>query len=83
MIKVTQYFTGHGMLGVILLVIGTVATAWLTASAMSAPAYAQPTTASYLMMGAAGLAVLISLPLMLIGRAYDVEIRHIPKDRIS
>ena len=54
----------------------------LLASAMNAPSYSPLSLSTYLMMGGAGLAVLISLPMMLIGRAYDVEIKHIPKDLI-
>lgn len=80
MIKVSQYFTGHGMVGILFFIVGNVASAWLLASAMNAPSYSPPTVGTYLMMGLSGLAVLASVPLMLIGRAYDMQVTDIPKE---
>lgn len=80
MIKVSQYFTGHGMLGIVFFIVGNIASAWFLASTMNAPSYSPPTATTYLLMGLSGLAVLISVPLMLIGRAYDMQVTEVPKD---
>ena len=80
MLSISQYFTRHGIVGVLLFVGGHIGAAALLARMMWQPAYSPPGVGSYILLGACGFGVLISIPLMLIGRAYDVELRQLPKE---
>lgn len=69
--KVTQYFNGHGILGVIFFIVGYPLSGWIAAGWL----WAAPGTISlwWLLLGAlVGIATLASIPLMLIGREYSV-----------
>lgn len=80
MIKVSQYFNGHGLWGVVLFVLGNIAAAWLAVAIAAAPDHAPSGLLAYLIMAGSGFAVLISVPLMLVGREYDMRITEIPKE---
>jgi hypothetical protein len=71
--KVEQYFTGHGILGVILFVGGNIASSAFVYWLLRATPFETASTGFLLFGAAAGFAVLISVPLMLIGRAYQVS----------
>lgn len=69
--KVTQYFTGHGMLGVIFFIAGYPLSGWFLVSwVRSGPE--GPGMLSLLLGATVGIAALASIPLMLIGREYAV-----------
>lgn len=77
--KITQYFTGLGLWGAWFFVFGNLAGAfgWI---AIAYWPYSEWHVAACIF---GGIAALASVPMMLIGRACDVTIIHIPKDRIS
>jgi hypothetical protein len=72
--KAQQYFTGHGILGVILFVVGNIASAGFLVSWFGTAPYQQIGTGSLIAGGICGFATLISIPLMLIGREYQIDL---------
>jgi len=83
--SVSQYFTGMGIWGVLFFVIGSIVNAIALVSVLSTSAayVSSPSMATLIVLAISGFAVLLSVPMMLIGRAYDVTIIHIPKSKIS
>jgi hypothetical protein len=79
-IKASQYFTGHGMLGVVFFVLGNLGSAWALADLMHKPAYEAVSFGNVVPLLLFSVFGLISVPMMLIGRAYDMKITEIPKD---
>lgn len=80
MLKVTQYFTGHGLWGAVLFVLGNLSGGigwWLWSEMML-------TTNAFFWTALGGaMAVALSVPLMIVGRSYDIEIKHIPKSKFQ
>lgn len=80
MLSISQYFTRDGIVGVIFFIGGNIGVAAMIAWLLRQPSYAQPGAMAYLLLAGLSFAALAGLPLMLIGRAYDVELRHLPKE---
>lgn len=79
-VEVSQSFTGSGLLGAILFVagwiVGTIGWYLLVTSPHPSSAF------TLILLGGGAFAVLISIPMMIVGRAYYVTIDRIPKDKI-
>lgn len=67
--KVTQYFTGHGILGVLFFIVGYPLSGWIVAGWFQAGPTG-PSGSSLAFGAVVGIATLASVPLMLIGREY-------------
>jgi hypothetical protein len=80
-VEVSQYFTGSGLLGAILFVagwlVGTIGWYLLVTTPHPSSAF------TLILLGGGAFAVLISIPMMIVGRAYYVTLDRIPKDKIS
>lgn len=70
--KVTQLFTGQGLLGAILFVVAAPVTGFSYLQWSSTPSYSGSNFWLYV-AGASSILHLASVPLMLIGRSYHVE----------
>lgn len=80
MIKVSQYFTGHGIVGVIFFFLGNIGGAWKLMALMRAPAYGAPGVGDTIVLFVFGMMAMAALPLMLIGRGYDMQVTDIPRE---